>query len=130
MRDELSILTAKATTLSVLLYDVVFPAKYQNELCLMDEVERSLAREVCLEIERRYETKFIEIGVDKDHVQFLVQSVPTYSVTTLVKMIKSLTCQGSVSDVLKGKTKTCWALTTRYESLKGAIFKTLTHTGF
>ncbi|UXE61939.1 MAG: IS200/IS605 family transposase [Woronichinia naegeliana WA131] len=37
--------------------------------------------------------KFIEIGVDKDHVHFLVQSVPTYSVTKLVKMSKSLTAK-------------------------------------
>jgi len=44
-----------------------------------------------LEIEKRYEIKFVEIGVDKDHVHFLVQSVPTYSGTKLVKLIKSLT---------------------------------------
>ncbi len=50
-------------------------------------------REVCLEIEKRYEIKFIEIGLDKEHVHFLVQSVPTYSVTKLVKMIKSLTAK-------------------------------------
>jgi len=48
---------------------------------------------VCLEIEKRYEIKFVEIGVDKDHVHFLVQSVPTYSVTKLVTMIKSLTAR-------------------------------------
>ncbi len=35
----------------------------------------------------------MEIGVDKDHVHFLVQSVPTYSVTKLVTMIKSLTAR-------------------------------------
>ena len=31
--------------------------------------------------------------MDKDHVHFLIQSVPTYSVTGLVKMIKSLTAR-------------------------------------
>ena len=31
--------------------------------------------------------------MDKDHVHFLVQSVPTYSVTKLVTMIKSLTAR-------------------------------------
>jgi len=41
-----------------------------------------LLKEVCLEMEKRYEIKFVEIGVDKDHVHFLVQSVPTYSVTS------------------------------------------------
>ena len=31
--------------------------------------------------------------MDKDHVHFLVQSVPTYSVTKIVKMLKSLTAR-------------------------------------
>jgi REP element-mobilizing transposase RayT len=35
----------------------------------------------------------VEIGVDRDHVHFLVQSVPTYSVTKMVTMIKSLTAR-------------------------------------
>ena len=41
----------------------------------------------------QYQIKFLEIGTDDDHVHFLVQSVPTYSVTKLVTMIKSLTAR-------------------------------------
>lgn len=48
-------------------------------------------KDVCLEIEKRYEIKFLEIGTDIDHIHFLVQSVPTYSVTKLVTMIKNIT---------------------------------------
>ena len=48
---------------------------------------------MCLQIEARYQIKFLEIGTDKDHVHFLVQSVPTYSVTKLVTMIKSITAR-------------------------------------
>jgi len=40
-------------------------------------------KEVCLKIEKRYQMRFLEIGTDKDHVFFLVQSVPTYRVTNL-----------------------------------------------
>jgi putative transposase len=40
-----------------------------------------------------YQLKFLEIGTDKDHVHFLVQSVPAYSVTKIVTMIKSLTAR-------------------------------------
>lgn len=47
----------------------------------------------CLEIEKRYQIKFLEIGTDKDHVHFMVQSVPTYSVTKIVTMIKSITAR-------------------------------------
>ena len=44
-------------------------------------------------IEDRYQIKFLEIGTDKEHVHLLVQSVPTYSVSKLVTMIKSLTAR-------------------------------------
>lgn len=50
-------------------------------------------KEVCLDIEKRYQIKFLEIGTDKDHVHFLVQSIPTYSVTKIVTMIKSLSAR-------------------------------------
>jgi putative transposase len=81
----------KSHNVTVLLYYLVFPAKYRR--AVMDESVDAVLREVCLEIEKRYEIKFVEIGVDRDHVHFLVQSVPTYSVTKLVTMIKSLTAR-------------------------------------
>ena len=52
-----------------------------------------MVKEVCLEIAERYEVSFLEIGTDKDHVHFLVQSVPGYSVTKIVTLIKSLTAR-------------------------------------
>jgi len=55
-------------------------------------VERVIS-EICEDIEKRYEIKFLEIGTDKDHTHFLVQSVPKYSVTKLVTLIKSLTAR-------------------------------------
>ena len=76
---------------SVLIYHLVFPAKYRR--AVFDQEVDQVLKEVCLEIEKRYEVKFLEIGVDKDHVHYLVQSVPTYSVTKLVTMIKSLTAR-------------------------------------
>lgn len=49
--------------------------------------------EVCQKIEKRYQIQFLEIGTDDDHVHFLVQSVPSYSVTKLVRMIKSISAR-------------------------------------
>ena len=79
----------KSHKVTVLMYPMVFPAKYRKVI-FEGEVDEVL-KEVCIDIEKRYEVKFLEIGIDKDHVHFLVQSVPTYSVTKLVTMIKSLT---------------------------------------
>ena len=52
-----------------------------------------MLKETCLGIAERYQVKFLEIGTDKDHVHFLVQSVPTYSVVKIVRMVKSLTAR-------------------------------------
>ena len=81
----------KSHNVTVLLYHLVFPAKYRR--VVFDETVDGELKAVCLDIEDRYQVKFLEIGTDKDHVHFLVQSVPTYSVTKLVTMIKSLTAR-------------------------------------
>ncbi len=49
--------------------------------------------EVCLGIAGRYEVVFLEIGVDNDHVHFLVQSVPKIAVTRIVTIMKSITAR-------------------------------------
>ena len=36
---------------------------------------------------------FLEIGTDNDHVHFLIQSVPAYSVSKIVQVIKSITAR-------------------------------------
>ena len=58
---------------------------------MIDEKVDQVIKEVCLDIANRYQVEFLEIGTDKDHVHFLVQSVPTYSPTKIITMIKSLT---------------------------------------
>ena len=70
---------------------MVFPAKYRR--AVIDANVDEVLKEVCLDIEKRYHIKFLEIGTDKDHVHFLVQSVPAYSVTKVVTIIKSLTAR-------------------------------------
>ncbi len=46
---------------------------------MFDDHADDVVKEVCLDIEKRYQMKFLEIGTDKDHTHFLVQSVTTYS---------------------------------------------------
>ena len=73
------------------MYHYVCPAKYRL-VVFSEEIEKTL-KEMCEEIEKRYEIKFIEIGTDKDHVHFLVQSIPRYSPTEIIKKIKSITAR-------------------------------------
>lgn len=81
----------KSHNVTVLMYHLVFPAKYRR--VVFDEDVDDVLKEVCLSIEQRYEVKFLEIGTDQDHVHFLVQSVPSYSVTKVVRIIKSVTAR-------------------------------------
>ena len=81
----------KSHNVSVLIYHLVCPAKYRR-VVFDTEVDRVL-KEICLEIAKRYEIVFLEIGTDKNHVHFLVQSVPSYSPTQIVKIVKSLTAR-------------------------------------
>ena len=75
----------------MLLYHLVLPAKYRR-VVFSEEMDAAL-KDVCLEIAKRYQIHFLEIGTDKDHVHFLIQSVPTYTITKLVTIIKSITAR-------------------------------------
>ena len=76
---------------SLLLYHLVFPMKYRREV-LTKEIGESL-QFICVGISERYEVQFVEIGYESDHVHFLVQSVPSMSVSKLVTIIKSLSAR-------------------------------------
>ena len=81
----------KSHNVSVLLYHFVCPAKYRR-VVFSKAVDESL-KNICLEISKRYEVHFLEIGVDKDHVHFLIQSIPRMSPTQIITMVKSLTAR-------------------------------------
>jgi putative transposase len=58
----------KSHNVTVLLYHLVFPAKYRKVI-FEGEVEKSL-KEVCLEIEKRYHVKFLEIDRQRSRAFF------------------------------------------------------------
>ncbi|MBR6157834.1 MAG: IS200/IS605 family transposase [Lachnospiraceae bacterium] len=77
---------------SNLVYHFVCPAKYRR-VVFDGSVEESL-RQICEGIELRYEwIEFLEIGVDKDHVHFLIQSTPDHSPSENIRTVKSLTAR-------------------------------------
>jgi REP element-mobilizing transposase RayT len=95
----------KSHNISILIYHYVCPAKYRK-VVFNDEVDEVL-KKTCMEIEKRYEMKFIEIGTDKDHVHFLIQSVPMYSAKKVIQTVKSITAR-EVFDQVEGVKKKLW----------------------
>jgi len=81
----------KSHNVSVLLHHIVCPAKYRK-VVFTPPVDQKL-KDRCLEISKRYEVVFIEIGTDESYVHFLVQSVPVYSPKKIVQIIKSVTAR-------------------------------------
>lgn len=76
---------------TAILYHIVCPVRYRRKI-ITEKVSISL-RKVCIEISKRHEIHFLEIGADEDHVHFLVQSVPTISPKEIVQIIKSITAR-------------------------------------
>ena len=81
----------KHHNVTVCLYHIVCPAKYRR--VVFDEKVDEVLTSTCLEIAKRYEIIFLQIGTDQDHVHFLIQSVPTYSPTKIVTIVKSMTAK-------------------------------------
>ena len=81
-------LIRKSHNVSILMYHFVCVAKYRR-LVITEEVD-SVLKDVCIEISKRFQIRFLEIGTEGDHVHFLIQSVPTYSPTKIVTKIKSI----------------------------------------
>ena len=78
----------KSHNVSVLMYHFVCPAKYRR--VVIDEDVDRVIKETCEGIQERYEIRFLEVGTDKDHIHFLIQSVPTYSPKKIIQIVKSI----------------------------------------
>ena len=96
-------LIRKSHNVSLLMYHFVFVSKYRR-LVITEEVD-SLLKETCLEISKRYDLRFLELGTEGDHVHLLIQSVPAYSITKIVKTVKSITAREIFTKVPSVKKK-------------------------
>ena len=81
----------KSHNKTLLVYYIVCPVKYRRKV-FTDKVSQSL-KNICLEFGPAYEIHFLEIGIDKDHVHFLIQTTPNNSLSSIVKKIKSITAR-------------------------------------
>ena len=87
----MSRLVRKSHNVSVLIYHYICPARYRR--VVFDQKVDEILKETCIEITKRYEIEFIEIGTEKDHVHFLIQTVPMYSPKKVIQIVKSITAR-------------------------------------
>ena len=93
----------KEHNVSVLIYHLVCPTKYRR-VVITNEVDREI-KDICKEIALRFEMAFLEIGADKDHVHFLIQTVPVRSPSGIARIVKSLTAREAFKRVPSVKEK-------------------------
>lgn len=78
--------------ISNLVYHFVCPAKCRR-IIFTESVDETLVQ-ICTGISERYDwIRFLEIGADKDHVHFLIQSTPAHSPSDIIKAVKSITAR-------------------------------------
>jgi len=77
---------------SQLHYHFVTPVKYRRSIFGKPDREQAL-HAICQEIEERYEIQFEQVGIDTNHVHYLVSAVPKFSPSELVRIIKSITAR-------------------------------------
>ena len=87
-----------------LLYHFVCPAKYRRSI-FTKPVEEALMQ-ICEGISKRYDwIRFIEIGLDKNHAHFLIQSTPSHSPSEIIRTVKSVTSPTYICGASRGKGK-------------------------
>ena len=87
----MSIYIHKSHNVNVIIYHLVCPTKYRR--VVIDQPVEKVLKETCLAIAQRYDMHFLEIGADRDHVHFLIQSVPMMLPTRIVQAVKSITAK-------------------------------------
>jgi len=81
----------KSHNKSLLLYHFACPIKYRRNV-LTDAVSKTF-KEVCLKIEERFEINFLEMGLDGNHVHFLIQGVSNDAPKKIIGAVKSITAK-------------------------------------
>lgn len=73
---------------TLFIYHLVCPVKYRRDV-FTSTVSKTLTN-ICLEFGPTYDINFLEIGIDEDHVHFLIQTIPNIRFSDLVKKIKGI----------------------------------------
>ena len=81
----------KSHNKSLIIFHLVCPVKYRRKV--FSESNEKTLKSICLELGIRYEYNFLEIGIDENHVHFLIQTVPNILISGMVKSIKSITAK-------------------------------------
>ena len=73
-------------------YHFVTPVKYRKAIFGIPDREHTL-KHICEEIEERYSIAFEQIGIDTNHVHYLLSAAPHYAPSRIIQIVKSITAR-------------------------------------
>src|SRR3989344_1652766 len=73
-------------------YHFVTPVKYRKAIFGRSDREQTL-QSICKEIEERYSIEFEQVGIDTNHVHYLITAAPKFAPSHIIQIIKSITAR-------------------------------------
>ena len=73
-------------------YHFVTPVKYRKAIFGSPDREQALYQ-ICKEIEERYSIEFEQIGIDRNHVHYLLSAAPKHAPSRIIQIVKSITAR-------------------------------------
>jgi len=73
-------------------YHFVTPVKYRKAIFGRFDREQTL-HTICKEIEERYSFIFEKVGIDTNHVHYLINAAPKFSPSEIIRITKSITAK-------------------------------------
>jgi putative transposase len=73
-------------------YHFVVPVKFREGIFNRPDRERTLVS-ICGEIGERYEIVFEQVGIDLNHVHYLLSAAPKLSPAQIIQIVKSITAR-------------------------------------
>ncbi|MDR1054634.1 MAG: transposase [Prevotellaceae bacterium] len=81
----------KSHNVSVLLYHYLSPAQYHS-IVLGYSVYLNW-NEICIIFSFHYDISIIEEGIDKEHVHYLIENIPTFCKVKILQLVRSITAK-------------------------------------
>lgn len=73
-------------------YHFVTPVKYRKSIFGFSDREQTLVS-ICTEIEERYDIIFEKVGIDLNHIHYLLSASPKFSPAEIIQIVKSITAR-------------------------------------
>ncbi|MFA6018477.1 MAG: IS200/IS605 family transposase [Patescibacteria group bacterium] len=73
-------------------YHFVAPIKYRRAIFGCLDREETL-KATCKEIEERYSIEFEQVGIDMNHVHYLISAAPKLAPSNIIQIVKSITAR-------------------------------------